>query len=211
MSVLIATPCYQGNLTTALFRSLVGILDLCGREHIRCDVLLTEGEAAITRGRSNMAATFLRNDYKTFAMIDADIGILPEDFLKLLRLDKSVRGAAINLKTADHTELLNTYDLDGKRVTRATMPEIPFEISLIGGAALLIEREVIEKLSEIEELQYIDPILGPGAHIFAEQIVDDCLLSEDFAFCHLAREHGFSVWCEPSIVCSHHGPSIWCH
>ena len=211
MSVLVATPCYQGNLTTALFRSIVGILDLCDREKIDCDVLLTEGEAAIARGRSNMAATFLRTEYKTFAMIDADIGIAADDFLKLLRLDKPVRGAAINLKTPKHTELLNTYDLDGKRVTRAAMPEIPFEISLIGGAVLLIEREVIETLSEIPDLQYIDPILGPGAHIFAEQIVDKTLLSEDFSFVKRARDHGFSAWCHPDVICSHYGPSSWRH
>ena len=34
----------------------------------------------------------------------------------MLHLDKPVRGAAIALKTKNHTELLNTYDLAGKRV-----------------------------------------------------------------------------------------------
>ena len=210
MSVLIATPCYQGNLTTALFRSIVGILDLCDREKIDCDVLLLEGEAAIARGRSNMAATFLRTDYKTFAMIDADIEIDPEDFLKLLRLDKPVRGAAVCLKTSDHSELLNIYR-GGERVKRAEMPADPFEIQFLGAAVMLIEREVIETLSEIDALKYHDDVVGDATHIFAEQVIDHCLLSEDYSFCHRAREFGFSIWCDPTIICSHIGPSKWRH
>ena len=210
LSVLIATPCYQGNLTTALFRSLIGITDLCAGEGIDCNLLTVEGEAAITRGRSNLAATFLRTDYQTFAMIDADILIEPEDFLKLLRLNKPIRGAAICLKTQDHSESLNIYK-SGKRVKRADMPADPFEVEFLGGAVMLIERQVIEKLSDIESLRYTDPINGPGTHIFAEQIVDKALLSEDFSFCHRAREHGFSVWVHPDVICSHFGPSCWRH
>lgn len=210
LSVLIAVPCYQGLLTTGLFRSIVGILGLCDRENIDCDALLVEGEAAITRGRSNLAATFKRTSYQTFAMLDADILIEPEDFLKLLRLNKPIRGAAVCLKTVDHSESLNAYK-GGKRITRAGMPAQPFEVDFLGGAVMLIEREVIEKLTEIEELKYEDPINGPGTHIFAEQIVDKTLLSEDFSLCHRAREHGFSVWVHPDVICSHFGPSYWRH
>ncbi|KKK88416.1 hypothetical protein LCGC14_2743380 [marine sediment metagenome] len=210
MSVLIAVPCYAGQLTTALFRSLLGIADLCAEQQIDLNFLVVEGEAAITRGRSNLAATFLRTDYQTFAMIDADILIEPDDFLKLLRLNKPIRGAAVCLKTCDHSESLNAYK-DGKRVKRADMPADPFEVEFLGAAVMLIEREVIEKLSEIESLRYVDPINGPGTHIFAEQIVDKALLSEDFSLCHRAREHGFSVWVHPDVICSHFGPSYWRH
>ena len=210
MSVLIATPCYGGVLTVGLFRSLIGITERCAQDGIDYNLLTVEGEAAITRGRSNLAATFLGTDYQTFAMIDADILIEPDDFIKLLRLDKPVRGAAVCLKTADHSESLNVYQ-DGKRVRRAEMPSKPFEVDYLGGAVMLIERQVIEKLSEIADLKYVDPINGPGCHIFAEQIVDGALLSEDFSFCERARQHGFSVWCEPSVIVSHYGPSSWRH
>ena len=185
-------------------------MDLCDCSQIDCNVLLTEGEAAITRARSNLAATFLTTEYDTLAFLDADIDIDPEDFLKLLRLNKPVRGAAVALKTADHSELLNVY-CDGHRVKRAEMSAEAIECQYMGAAVMLIEREVIKKLSEIETLKYVDPINGPGCHIFAEQIVDETLLSEDFAFCHRAREHGFSVWCEPSVIVSHYGPSFWRH
>ena len=209
-SVLIATPCYAGQMHIALFRSLMGIAGLCADQGIDAGFLTVDGEAAITRGRSNLAATFLGEHHDTLAFIDADIHIEPEDFLKLLRLNKPIRGAAVNLKTGDHNESLNVYR-DGVRIKRADMPAGPFDVDFIGGAVMLIEREVIEKLSELDDLKYEDPINGPGCHIFAEQIVDKTLLSEDFSFCHRAREHGFSVWCEPSVICSHFGPSHWRH
>lgn len=188
----------------------MGIVALCDRAAIDCNLLVVEGEAAITRGRSNLAATFLRQHYQTFAMIDADILIEPEDFLRLLRLNKSVRGAAVCLKTKDHSESLNVYK-DGRRLARSDMGSEPLEVDLLGGAVMLIEREVIEDLSKIDALRYTDPIIGEAAHIFGERIVDKTLLSEDFSFCHLAREHGFSVWIDPTVKVSHFGPCSWTH
>lgn len=201
-------PCYGGQLTVAAFRSLVGIADLCGKTGVNLNFLVVEGESAITRGRSNLAATFLRTEYQTLAMLDADILISPEDFMKLLRLDKPVRGAAVCMKTHNGTEALSCWR-GGERVQRASMPLEPFEVDYLGGAVMMVKREVIEKLSEINELRYNDPINGEGTHIFAEQIVNGALLSEDYAFCHRAREHGFSVWCEPSIIVSHYGQGAW--
>ena len=188
----------------------MSIASVCADEGIDVGYLVVEGEAAITRGRSNLAATFLREHHDTLAFIDADIHIEPADFLKLLRLNKPIRGAAVCLKTPDHSESLNVYK-DGDRIKRADMPAEPFEVDLLGGAVMLIERDVIEKLSEFEELKYEDPINGPGAHIFSELIFEGALLSEDFAFCHRARGIGYGVWCDPIVICSHFGPSHWRH
>lgn len=208
MSVLIATPCYGGWLHVGLFQSLVGIADQCARDSVPLNFLVTAGESAITRGRSNLAATFLRTDYQTLAMLDADIEIAPADFMRLLRLEKPVRGAAVALKTADRSESLSCWR-DGKQLKREAMPHEPFEVDYLGGAVMLIERPVIERLSQIAMMQYEDPINGPGAHIFWERLVDRTLLSEDYAFCSLAREHGFGVWCDPAVIVNHYGSGVW--
>ena len=208
MSVFLATPCYGGNLSVETFGSFVGIAQLCGQMGIELDICAVRGESAITRGRSNLAATFLKTDRKTLAFIDADIQIAPEDFVRLLRLDKPIRGAAVCLKTADASECLNVY-AQGKRVSRADMPAEQFECDYIGGAVMFIEREVVERLSDDVSLQYLDPINGQGAHIFGEMIVDGALLSEDYSLCYRARRAGFSVWCEPSIRVIHFGTFGW--
>lgn len=208
MSVLIATPCYGGMLHVGLFQSLVGIADQCAREGVSLNFLVTQGESAITRGRSNIATTFARTDYRTLAMLDADIQIAPDDFMRLLRLDQPVRGAAVAMKTMDGSESLSCWR-NGRQVRRQDMPDDPFPVDYLGGAVMLIERPVIETLSQIEMMQYDDPVMGPGAHLFWERIVDRTLLTEDYAFCSLAREHGFSIWCDPSVVVNHHGTGVW--
>lgn len=208
MSVFVATPCYAGQLHVAAFRSLFGIAGILGEKGIDCQFLVVEGEAAITRGRSNIASAFLKSKCKTLAMIDADILIEAEDFLKLYKMNKPIRGAAVALKTTDHSERLNVV-VNDKRKTRSQMPDSPFIVQYLGGAVMLVERAVIKKLSSLKKLQYNDEINGPGAHIFQERIVDGTLLTEDFAFCELAKRHGFSTWCDPSIIVSHFGPSFW--
>ena len=210
MSVLLAMPCYAGQMTVHGFFSIMSILEACGKAGVEIDLLVTHGESAITRGRSNMAATFLRTQYDTLAFLDADIGISGDDFVRLVRLKRPIRGAAVNLKTLDHTESLSVFRHRG-RVPRELMPAIPFEVDYLGGSVMLIEREVIEKMSaRCVTLWYTDPIAGAGVHLFQEIVDGGALLSEDYAFCRRARDHGFSVWCDPTVVVSHYeGRMAW--
>lgn len=216
MSVLLAMPCYAGQMNVHAFFSIMSIIEACNREGIVIDLLVTHGESAITRGRSNMAAAFLRSGLDTLAFLDADIGISGDDFVRLVRLQKPIRGAAVNLKTLDRSESLSVFK-NGKRLTRVDLFNLgwahgpvmvtgePVEVDYLGGSVMLIEREVIDTVSRYEahELGYDDPIAGTGVHLFQEIVKDRGLLSEDYAFCHLARLHGFSVWCDVSVIVSH--------
>lgn len=204
VSVLLAVPCYAGLITVPCFKSVFGIVDACNRERIEIDLLVTHGESAITRGRSNMAALFLGTKHDTLAFLDADIAIDGDDFVRLLKLKKPIRGAAVNLKTLDHTECLSVFK-DGQRLTRDLMGEVPFEVDYIGGSVMLIEREVVETLSRLYSyLRYFDPIAGEGVHLFEEIVAEHTLWSEDYAFCRRAREKNFSVWCDPRVRVTHY-------
>lgn len=223
MSVLLAVPCYAGQLTVPCFLSIFSIVDACNKAGIEIDLLVTHGESAITRGRSNMAAAFLRTQLDTLAFLDADIAISGEDFVKLVRLEKPIRGAAVNLKTLDHSESLSVF-ANGKRLGRrdlelmgrALEPQsgiiYPVEVDYLGGSVMLIERDVLESVSIAHpELAYVDPIAGPGVHIFQEIVTAEAeLLSEDYSLCERARAEGFSVWCDGSVIVSHfEGRSAW--
>lgn len=213
MSVLLAMPCYRGDMNVAAFFSIMSIVETCNREGVEIDLLVTHGESAITRGRSNMAAAFLRSRARTLAFLDADIGISGDDFLSLVRLNKPVRGAAVNLKTLDRTESLSVFKA-GRRLTRKEMfaARAPLEVDYLGGSVMLIDRDVIGTLSKVhaKTLGYRDPIGGVGVHLFAEIVEAGALLSEDYAFCRRAREAGFSVWCDPTIIVSHfEGRMAW--
>lgn len=204
MSVLVAVPCYAGLLTVAGHRSLHEISVLGASLGVPVDFLVTHGESAITRGRSNIVSFFLREgDWGTLAMLDADIYIKSEDFWSLYNLEQPIRGAAVATKTLDHSEALSVYK-DGKRVKRADMPTDPFEVDYLGGSVMLVERDVLSNMSAAyPELAYDDPIAGPGVHLFLEIVSNRVLLSEDYAFCERARDCGFSIWCDPSVIVDH--------
>lgn len=228
MSVLLAVPCYGSMLHCQTALSIVSILHACGANGVEVDLLVTAGESAITRGRSNMAATFLRTHHDTLAFLDADCALSGDDFLRLLALDRPVRGAAVSLKTLDHAEMLSCY-LDGERLTRHKLLNLgmfvshpdqvaeniatnqPVRVDYLGGAAMMIEREVLLALwKKHPELEYEDPINGPGVHVFQELVLEGALLTEDYSFCRRARDAGFTIWCDPAVMVSHfEGRMAW--
>jgi GT2 family glycosyltransferase len=47
-------------------------------------------------------------------------------------------------------------------------------------------------------------------HLFHEIIHERQLLSEDYAFCHRARECGLPIFCDPSVIVDHYeGRMAW--
>lgn len=218
--LLVATPCYGHQNHVAYTRSVLSIADAFRASYADVDFLVTGGESAITRARSNMLPAFLASDYDTLMFLDADIGISGEDVLELYRGEHPLRGAAVNLKTPDFSECLNAYSAN-KRVTRQRPPpadRVPlpatgwFQAELLGAAVMLIERPVIEAMIEREpELAYTDPVVGRSSHLF-EEIVDmtGALLSEDYAFCVRAGEVAYSPFVHCDVTAEHwEGRCCW--
>ena len=207
-SVLIATPCYAGQMHVGYFRSALAIRDICAEKQIDCNFLVTEGESNIMRGRNNLLATYINTDYQTLAMIDADIEIDAEDFLKLLALE-GVRGAAVNMKRPDHAECLSCFK-DGSQMKRKAMPDFPFQVDFLGTAVLFVDRKIIETLNDAyPDKKFTDPICGPGVALFEEIIIDDWLASEDYGFCALLHQQKIPIVCEPSVKVNHYGTGVW--
>ncbi len=195
-------------MTVGFFRSVMGISDICARQKIDCDFLVTEGESNIMRGRNNLVSTFMSTGLRTMAMIDADIEIDAADFIKLLQLG-GVRGAAVNTKHPDHAERLSCFK-DGKQVKRADMPADPFEVDFLGTAVLFVDRENIETLYEAyPERRYVDPIIGEGRTLFNEVIIDDWLATEDYGFCEVLHQNKMPIICHPEVIVTHYGQGAW--
>lgn len=94
----------------------------------------------------------------------------------------------------------------------------PLELKRIGTGLMLIRRDVIETLCERHpELRYpVDPQdrgengLGEYLHALFQPMFDaesGHLLSDDYAFCHRARDAGFRIWAAPWMRTSHTGPA----
>ena len=95
----------------------------------------------------------------------------------------------------------------------------PFEISNGGTGFLLIKREVFEKLADVvpeynnDMYVAVDTDRKPKIikEFFATSIDEESnrLLSEDYHFCKIAREAGFTVWCAPWASFGHMGSYVF--
>lgn len=94
----------------------------------------------------------------------------------------------------------------------------PLELKRIGAGLMLIRRDVIETLCERHpELRYpVDPQdrgenrLGDYLYALFQPMFDaesGYLLSDDYAFCHRARDAGFRIFAAPWMRTSHTGPA----
>ncbi len=72
------------------------------------------------------------------------------------------------------------------------MPHRPFVCYRTGGTALLVRRDVLEKLKP------------PYQKTTYNDMVTDVKLSEDIYFCDKIRAAGFEIWADPGTVCHHY-------
>ena len=92
-------------------------------------------------------------------------------------------------------------------------PDLPFQVKHIGTGFMLIRRDVFEKLQP--HVGWYDNggvTIPKGEQVydyFKVQNYDHELLSEDYNFCHLYREHGGTVWAAPWCELGHFGAYLF--
>ncbi len=96
--------------------------------------------------------------------------------------------------------------------------DAPIEMKHVGTGLMVVRRDVVETLVERhQELRYVPDQLDRESGLAAEHIValfqplfdpeTGHLLGDDYAFCHRARDAGFSVWLAPWMRTTHTGPA----
>lgn len=213
MSVLIALPCYGGNVnektTTGLFK--------LGKDLVRANIdhgLLTlSNQSLISAGRSRVANFFMNNtDYEYLFFLDADIGFQPDDFFELWKnRDLNLISGAYPMK-----DLPLQYNYNLVQPINQIRDNI-VEITGIGLGFTLISRRVFSAISaQFSELKYTPSATGssypPTAqemqnsyHYFLERKVANVFLSEDHSFFSRARDCGFHAWLSGAISLAHTG------
>lgn len=93
----------------------------------------------------------------------------------------------------------------------------PLEVSRVGTGLMLIRRDVIEGLCQLHPQLRFKPDLqdmnegqidGDLFALFQPLIDPDTghLMSDDYAFCHRARDAGYRIWAAPWMRTTHTGP-----
>jgi hypothetical protein len=81
---------------------------------------------------------------------------------------------------------------------------------------MLIKREVFESLKPFVNTYHNDVLDTAGTfkpdlmhEYFPVMVEDSRLLSEDFAFCTIARRQGFQIWAAPWVRLGHYGSYLF--
>jgi hypothetical protein len=101
-NILVGTPCYGGNLTSAYLESVLELQKACDLRGIGLDLITLAGESLIPRGRNAIVANFLDHPaYTHLFFIDADTGFGAAQVLRMIEFDREVVCGICPLKAID--------------------------------------------------------------------------------------------------------------
>lgn len=203
--ILIATPCYGGQVTDLYMRSVIGLIHDGYRRGIQVDVLAQYGESLITRARQDVLATFWGGEWTDLLFIDGDIGFQPENVWRLLDSEWDVCAAPYPLKRIDWESVALAPSAEvAKRASVETvinfMPEAARDGDFIealdaGTGFMRITRDAVELLiASFPALEYqAESGAGTRWALFDTFIDQGRYLSEDYAFCRRWQHIGGQV------------------
>ena len=161
--LIVATPCYGGNVTNYYALSAIKLQKACIERGIELSFRMLGGDALITRARGNLAMEFLAEPSATHLLfIDADIGFRAEQVFALLDADKDVVSAVYPMKIVNWDRIQARVASGRPLVPSATMSYAvefldPAAIAPVNGLAqvrsvgtgfMLIRRQVFDRMAE---------------------------------------------------------------
>lgn len=232
--VVIATPCFGGQLSQAYVLSVIRMMNSFG-EQIDLSIMLLGNDALISRCRATLVGKFLDNKQATHLLfIDSDIAFDPEQFVRLFRFNKEFTAAMYPLKELDW-QRLPLRQTKGESLPNAGLnyvgtlcsgTELRIDANFAtaryaGGGFQLIGRSVFERLIQAyPELRYRkihaqtkDAPSEKNLYALFDPFVDKETgeyLSEDYAFCRRWRDIGGEIWLDLASRLTHVGTNDYC-
>ena len=215
-------------MCTEYTQSLLSLKEACIQHNIKMTVIFLGNESLIQRGRNTIAHHFLQMEDATHLMfIDADQKFVPNDIARMIKADKGIIGGAVPMKGINWDKVRQGAVLNHPDLTRLTGifnvnhlpghemqdPNEPFQVKHVGTGFMLIRRDVFEELAQhVGWYKNGGVTINPEDQVydfFKVQNVDNELLSEDYNFCHMYREHGGTVWVAPWCELGHFGAYLF--
>lgn len=212
-SVLIAIPCYGGQIQDTVGSSLYQIGKTYQHRYgINTDLMLVSNEQLISTGRQNIANLFLNDTTHDYIMcIDADIGFHYEQIYQLLVHQKEFVTAAYSMKVIPpqyNFEIHPSFETDGSLI----------RLNHIGTGFQLVHRTVFEDIAkDFPDLKYqpsekhriISQKNKDNSYHYYQTMIDGGIIPEDISFCRRYNETGGKIWLDPDISLTHCGNHIF--
>jgi len=235
--IFITTPMYGGMCTGFYTQSFIPLPGLARERDVDLSYSFMFNESLIQRARNSLVNVFMKRSECTHLMfIDADIKFNPHDVLSMLDADKDIicgiypkkeinwpnvhiaanSGVpAEELKHFTGSMVVNLVDYQNE----VTVPRNePIEVFAGGTGFMLIKREVFEKLQPVVK-SYVNDVFDLSGQMGAERIYEyfpvfiepetERLLSEDYAFCRIARDNGIKIHAAPWVQLGHFGTYLF--
>lgn len=228
MKICIATPMYGGNAKSVYVACVSDLAQKLARAgHTTYQVSMTN-ESLITRARNTLAHEFMKSDADALLFIDGDHGFNTDDIVKMVDSGKDVIGAIYPMKSInwdnvrkaalagkENLELYSGFFAVNFLETAQTFKgDEPFPVRDIGTGMLFIHRRAFDQVAPIAKnyrnnaghnnIEYGERITEFFPTIITEE-PEAVLLSEDYAFCHMYRQVGGTVYAAPWVRISHAG------
>ena len=190
MKVMIAVPCFD-MVDTLFMQSLVLL-----QKPEDCSLAIKTGSMVYT-ARNELATRALEMEADLVFWVDSDMVFDPDTLLRMMdalqKNDLDILTALCFRRTQPYTPtLFDKLEMDGEKAEWTEFEEIPDELFEVGGcglAGLLMKTDVFFDV-QARFGNMFAPIGSNG---------------EDVAFCWRARECGYKIYCDPSIVFGHIG------
>lgn len=210
--IMIGTPSYGGVVTIEYLKSIIRLHEY----NVQYTIALLSNPL-LMQVRNDMFTSFVSDEMKDYShlfFLDADIGVRPEDIVKLIEHDKPLIGAVFpkKVKPAGGEPVWNAGSViedcgDGTA-----------KMSHIGAGCMCIRRDLaleIAKYAEDNKMMYVNNIEIPNEKpidtydVFRVGLINNIYAYEDYYFCHLVRNMGYDVYADYTINLKHVGSYVY--
>ncbi len=232
ITILVATPCYGGQVFQGYLGSVLGLQRICDKIGWNLIVKTHGNESLIPRGRNlYVAMTLGHKEIDYLLYIDADITFQPESVIRMVQEDKDIT-CGIYPKKGINWGKVSEITKNNQNVDNLEQKSLDYVVNIDNGhisiqkgfmrikyggtGFMLIKRGVIEKMVEAyPETKYTNDIQGYNAPELVNNFyaLFDCIihpesnryLSEDYLFCERWTKIGGEIWADISTKLIHTG------
>lgn len=224
--LFVATPMYGGMCNGQYALGMIQMVSVFTQYRVPFQYAYMMNESLITRARNSLAYDFMQTNCTHLMFIDADIGFNPVDIIKMINANKDIICGIYPKKEIDWVQVSKAVEagvppqelhkhtgafvvnLVGDAPSAEGNRNEPIQIANGGTGFMLVQRKVFEGLLGKVPTYMNDMFLAVDQerkpkviHEFFATSIDatsgNRLLSEDYHFCKIAREQGFTVWAAP--------------
>ncbi len=196
-------------------------LPVTNKDFLEIGLYTLSNESLLARGRNHIAQVALTGGWDKLFFIDADAGWSWQQFKSIATSSDPITAGICPLKTypislnylpfkADEQYFVDAQrSLEGTKKMAEGHKSPVVSVAFVGTAFLCIDISVLRKMAEHENhYQYPNPYTGFNeTHwtFFNEGPISDTYFSEDWAFCHKARELGYEIKINTEVIINHTG------